>query len=40
MNILEQIGRYGALILTIFPIGINGFDSVEFMLVYLIVNTV
>lgn len=40
VNILEQFGRYGSLILTIFPIGINGFDNVEYMLVYLVINTV
>lgn len=40
VNILEQFGRYGSLILTIFPIGINGFENVENMLVYLVVNTV
>lgn len=40
VDILEQFGRYGSLILTIFPIGINGFAKVEYMLVYLVVNTV
>lgn len=40
VNILEQIGRYVSLILTIFPIGIDGFESVGYMLIYLIVNTV
>ena len=38
--IVEQIGRYLSLILTIFPIGIYGFNNVGYMLVYLIANSI
>lgn len=38
VNIMEQLGRYVCLILTIFPIGISGFKNVGYTLVYLIVN--
>ena len=40
VNIIEQLGRYASLIFTIFPIGISGFRNVEYMLVYLIVNSI
>ena len=40
VNILEQIGRYVSLMLTIFPIGISGFKSAGYMLVYLIANVI
>lgn len=38
--ILEQVGRYISMILTILPIGISGFKNVGYMLVYLIVNII
>ena len=40
VNVLEQIGRYVSLMLTIFPIGISGFKSAGYMLVYLIANVI
>lgn len=40
VNIIEQLGRYISLILTIFPIGISGFRNVSSMLIYLIVNSI
>ena len=42
MNILEQIGRYGCIVLMILNIGINepGFRSIEMFLTYLIGNAV
>lgn len=40
VNLIEQLGRYITLILLIFPIGINGFKSIYFMLVYFIVNSI
>lgn len=40
VNILEQVGRYISMILTILPIGISGFKNVGYMLVYLIINAI
>ena len=42
MNILEQIGRYGCIVLMILNIGINepGFRNIEMFLTYLIGNAI
>lgn len=40
INIIEQIGRYLSIILIIFPIGISGFKSVLYMLIYSIGNSI
>ena len=42
MNIIEQIGRYGCMILMIFSIGIKefGYSSVEAFLIYLFGNAI
>ncbi len=40
VNILEQVGRYFSMFFLIFPIGVSGFSSVTFMLIYLICNSI
>lgn len=40
VNIIEQLGRYASIILTIFPIGINSFKTTDHMLIYLILNSI
>lgn len=38
--ILEQIGRYLSMFFTIFPIGIKGFKSIEYIISYLTINSI
>lgn len=40
VNILEQVGRYLSMFFLVFPIGVSGFSSVTFMLIYLICNSI